>query len=237
MAQSAAAEGLVDDEVFHPRLSPRGRLRDAERGHSHAPLDVLHIVREEDEIGVGGFKQLLIVRPGDALARRELPEEEIDGAPVDGQRLRRHRDFCRVEILQQLCEGGEGRCHEAGIGVYFHQGFKDEFPFRHHGVRQREFGLLEIEVAILQQVDVDGAVVVSGIAFLRTPEFALYLLRDAENLVRLHVRLEESHGIEEHIVRLHIHGGRFIDGGALQQLPHALADELGGAADVLLALP
>ena len=119
------------------------------------------------------------------------------------------------------------------VGSDFCQRFEHELAVGHQRMRQRKVGGLEVAVAVLEEVDVDGAVVVPSVAFDVASEFAFYLLGNGKDVVGVEFCLEDGGGIQEHVVALHVYGCRLVERRAFDEFSYTLADELHGLADIV----
>lgn len=96
-------------------------------------------------------------------------------------------------------DGLAGRSMLCG-GHDFAQGYHHEIPLLHTGMRQGEYGGGKVQVAIHEQVYVDGAIVVYAVLRLRlSPQLTLYLLCPLEALLGRECGADQAGGVEKRV--------------------------------------
>ena len=140
-----------------------------------------------------------------------------------------------IVLLPQLANGDA----QAGVdraGTNFREGFQDETARVHARVRNGQLGRFLDQIAVEQDVEIDGA---RGVAFTADPaEFLLDFEQDGQQFLGLQVGLDFGDGIE---IRLLI--GRaadrigFVEGGNLRQFDaRVLLDRLQGLVEIRLPI-
>ena len=114
--------------------------------------------------------------------------------------------IARQQRAMQLRERISRLQHAFYVGSHLGERPQHELSREHVGMRDRQAGHIDLQVTILQNVDVDGAVEVHAVlAFHLASQRFLEHLRLANDLCRMHSRFKDGNGVEKFVVGVHVH--------------------------------
>ena len=124
------------------------------------------------------------------------------------------------------------------VGRDFGQGPQHKVALRHFGMRERELRSVQAVVAVLQEVDVDGAVEVFAVfAFSLASQRSFDVLGDTQDFVGRKGGFKDSGGVQKEVVGGHVLRHRLVERRATHQWPDARFEERKGLAEVVGAPP